>query len=409
MVRSSTDGAPSLIPIVEPPIGSPAAASANARSIAAKFEGGRVVGGWRGRHRSHRRRSCGERVECRPGVASTPIVAVIPFTNLSPEAESDLFVDGLTDEVIRNLAVIEGLQVRSRTSSFAFKDKPRNLRDVGEQLGATLVVEGSVLGSGTRKRINVQLVQVGSDVTLWAGPVRPGPQVLERRLRHPRRDLARHRQQASLDARARAAALRPRHGHLRAVPEGPRARGPARNPQSRKSPRICSSRSSRGIRRSPRRTRASPTPTRSCPSPTSSRLPFDVAHPVLRAAAVKARELDPLLAEAHAGMGWVYLARARLGERREVLPAGDPAEPEPHPDLYQLLHLHAAAAGEVRSRPWRSFGSHCETIRCRSKCCGRSAPCSCTPGRYGRRSTRFNGWSRLTESFHSPSCISDER
>ena len=80
-----------------------------------------------------------------------PIIAVLPFKNLSVEPESDYFVDGLTDEIIRNLAVIQGLQVRSRTSSFAFKDKPRNLRDVGEQLGANLIVEGSVLRSGSKR------------------------------------------------------------------------------------------------------------------------------------------------------------------------------------------------------------------------------------------------------------------
>ena len=58
--------------------------------------------------------------------------------------------------------------MRSRTSSFAFKDKPRNVREVGEQLGANLVVEGSVLRSGNRLRIDARLVQVAGDVPLWA-------------------------------------------------------------------------------------------------------------------------------------------------------------------------------------------------------------------------------------------------
>ncbi len=98
-----------------------------------------------------------------------PIIAVLPFKNLSSEAGSDYFVDGLTDELIRNLAVIEGLAVRSQTSSFFFKDKPRNLREVGKQLGANLVVEGSVLRSGNRLRINAQLVPIAQDVPLWSG------------------------------------------------------------------------------------------------------------------------------------------------------------------------------------------------------------------------------------------------
>ena len=58
--------------------------------------------------------------------------------------------------------------MRSRTSSFSFRDKPRNLREVGEQLGANLVVEGSVLRSGNRLRINAQIVQVAGDVPLWS-------------------------------------------------------------------------------------------------------------------------------------------------------------------------------------------------------------------------------------------------
>jgi TolB-like protein len=97
-----------------------------------------------------------------------PIIAVLPFKNLSVEPDSDYFVDGLTDEIIRNLAVIQGLRVRSQTSSFYFKDKPRNLRDVGEQLGANLVVEGSVLRSGNTLRINAQLIQVAGDIPLWS-------------------------------------------------------------------------------------------------------------------------------------------------------------------------------------------------------------------------------------------------
>jgi TolB-like protein/predicted Zn-dependent protease len=93
---------------------------------------------------------------------------VLPLKNLGTEADSDYFVDGLTDEIIRNLAVIDGLEVRSRTSSFAFKDKPRNLADVGAQLGVNLVVEGSVLRSGNRLRVNAQLVRVAGDVPLWS-------------------------------------------------------------------------------------------------------------------------------------------------------------------------------------------------------------------------------------------------
>jgi serine/threonine-protein kinase len=97
-----------------------------------------------------------------------PIIAVLPLQNLSAEPDSDYFVDGLTDEIIRNLAVIKGLEVRSRTSSFAFKGKPRNLREVGQQLGVNLVVDGSVMRSGSKLRINAQLIQIAGDVPLWS-------------------------------------------------------------------------------------------------------------------------------------------------------------------------------------------------------------------------------------------------
>jgi serine/threonine-protein kinase len=98
-----------------------------------------------------------------------PAIAVVPFENLSADPDSEYFVDGLTDEVIRSLSVIEGLDVRSRTSSFAFKDKPRNVRDVGAQLHANLVVEGSVLRADGRLRVNAQLVRAADDTPLWSG------------------------------------------------------------------------------------------------------------------------------------------------------------------------------------------------------------------------------------------------
>jgi TolB-like protein/tRNA A-37 threonylcarbamoyl transferase component Bud32 len=96
-------------------------------------------------------------------------IAVLPFKNLSADPGHEYFADGLTDEIIRNLSVIDGLDVRSRTSSFMFKDKPRNVRDVGRQLQANLVVEGSVLRSEGHLRINAQLVRAADDTPLWSG------------------------------------------------------------------------------------------------------------------------------------------------------------------------------------------------------------------------------------------------
>ena len=91
-------------------------------------------------------------------------IAVLPFKNLSTEPGSDYFSDGLTDEIISDLSVIDGLQVKSRTSSFFFKDKAANIRDVGAQLGAKFVLEGSVLRAGDKLRVNARLVRVSDDV-----------------------------------------------------------------------------------------------------------------------------------------------------------------------------------------------------------------------------------------------------
>jgi TolB-like protein len=101
---------------------------------------------------------------------SAPIaIAVLPLENLSHDPTSDYFADGLTDELIRNLSLIEGLSPRSRTSSFAFKGKPRNVRDVGKDLKVDYIVEGSVLRIGQQLRIDAQLVRVRDDFSLWSG------------------------------------------------------------------------------------------------------------------------------------------------------------------------------------------------------------------------------------------------
>jgi eukaryotic-like serine/threonine-protein kinase len=100
--------------------------------------------------------------------AKTPTIAVLPFVNASSDPGNDDFIDGLTSEVIRNLAVIDGLHVRSQTSSFFFKDRPRDMRVVAKQLQVALVVEAYVQRMGNQLRINAQLVRVPDDVPVWS-------------------------------------------------------------------------------------------------------------------------------------------------------------------------------------------------------------------------------------------------
>jgi TolB-like protein/Flp pilus assembly protein TadD len=96
------------------------------------------------------------------------IIAVLPLENLSHDSGDEYIADGLTDEIIRNLAAIDGLAVRSRTSSFALKGKARNVREATTQLGADYFLEGSVLRDGDHLRVNTQLVRVRDDLPLWS-------------------------------------------------------------------------------------------------------------------------------------------------------------------------------------------------------------------------------------------------
>jgi len=96
-------------------------------------------------------------------------IAVLPLENVTHDSGSDYFADGLTDEIIRSLSTIDGLTVRSRTSSFALKGKRLNAGDAGRQLVADYLVEGSVMQAGQQLRINAELVRVGDDTPVWSG------------------------------------------------------------------------------------------------------------------------------------------------------------------------------------------------------------------------------------------------
>jgi len=95
-------------------------------------------------------------------------VAVLPLENQGEDPASEYFADGLTDEIIRNLSVVEGLTVPSRTSSFAVKGKGLNVVEAGKQLGADYLVEGSVLHAGDQLRVTVALVRARDGFRLWS-------------------------------------------------------------------------------------------------------------------------------------------------------------------------------------------------------------------------------------------------
>jgi TolB-like protein/Tfp pilus assembly protein PilF len=95
-------------------------------------------------------------------------IAVIPFINMSTDPENEYFSDGITEEILNALVKVEGLQVTSRTSSFAFKGKNMDVREIGKQLNVTSVLEGSVRKAGNKVRITAQLINCVDDYHLWS-------------------------------------------------------------------------------------------------------------------------------------------------------------------------------------------------------------------------------------------------
>ncbi|HTR19333.1 MAG TPA: protein kinase [Gemmatimonadales bacterium] len=95
-------------------------------------------------------------------------VAVLPFVNVSPDRDNEYLSDGITDELIDALAKIDGLRVASRTSVFALKGKPQDVRAIGAALGAAVVLEGTVRQAGDRLRITAQLTSTDDGRLLWS-------------------------------------------------------------------------------------------------------------------------------------------------------------------------------------------------------------------------------------------------
>jgi adenylate cyclase len=100
--------------------------------------------------------------------AGRPSVAILPFADMSAERDQEYFCDGIAEEIINALCCVRGLQVASRTSSFQFKGRPIDVREIGRSLGVTAVLEGSVRRSAERVRITAQLVSSTDGFHLWS-------------------------------------------------------------------------------------------------------------------------------------------------------------------------------------------------------------------------------------------------
>jgi TolB-like protein/Tfp pilus assembly protein PilF len=102
-------------------------------------------------------------------VVNAKSIAVLPFENLSEEKANAFFTEGVQDEILTHLARIADLKVISRTSAMQYKSgAPRNLREIGQQLGVAHVVEGSVQRAANKIRVNAQLIDARNDAHLWA-------------------------------------------------------------------------------------------------------------------------------------------------------------------------------------------------------------------------------------------------
>ena len=239
-------------------------------------------------------------------------IAVLPLLNLSQDPANDYLADGLTSEIIGELSLIEGLTVRSQTSSFALKGKPRNVREAGSQLAADYIVEGSVVRSGQQLRIDTRLVRARDDFPIWSGKFeREGTEVLaiqdeisrgivnSLRLKLGR---GRRRYETSVEAydlylRARAAGTRrfPGNGAVIDLFEQAIAKDPSLAPAWA------------GL--------AGAYAFQSFVDPNGR--DHDEKLSKMRAAAEKAIQLDPLLAEAHSALGAAY-ARNGQWDQAEV-------------------------------------------------------------------------------------------
>ena len=144
-----------------------------------------------------------------------PSVAVLPFANMSGDADQEYFSDGITEDIITELSRFRELAVVSRNSSFVFKNQPASLRDIGKKLSADYIVEGSIRKAGNKVRVTAQLIDAKSDNHIWADRydrdledifevqddvVRRVSSTLVGRLEHERQERTRRQSQNQLKA-----------------------------------------------------------------------------------------------------------------------------------------------------------------------------------------------------------------
>lgn len=101
-------------------------------------------------------------------VSDEKSIAVLPFSDLSPNHDHDYFSDGIAEEILTALSKIENLRVAARRSSFWFKDRPADLREIASKLKVAHVLEGAVRRDGNRVRVTAELIDARNGFTIWS-------------------------------------------------------------------------------------------------------------------------------------------------------------------------------------------------------------------------------------------------
>jgi adenylate cyclase len=109
-----------------------------------------------------------DNVSATPALPDKPSIAVLPFQNMSGDPEQEYFADGMVEDIITGLSRVKWLFVIARNSSFAYKGKAVDVKQIGRELGVRYVLEGSVRRASNHVRINAQLIDAGNGAHLWA-------------------------------------------------------------------------------------------------------------------------------------------------------------------------------------------------------------------------------------------------
>jgi len=282
-----------------------------------------------------------------PSVPRIQSIAVLPLENLSKDPEQEYFADGMTDELITNLAQISALRVISRTSAMQYKGTKKSLSEIARELHVDAVVEGTVMHSGDRVRITAQLIEASTDHHLWAASYdRDLQNVLSMQEEVTRAIVSEVRVKLTAQERARLASMHPinpeafqlwlkgRYYWYKLNPEGLQKAIEYFQQALEKDPTYA--------------------PAYAGLADSYNLLAFfnvfppREVMPKAKAAAVKALELDDNLAEAHVSLGWAgftydldWPAAGKHFERAIVL---NPAYPLAH--SYYSLYLGALGRAE---------------------------------------------------------------